>query len=227
MVALQARNWATLGIATLLVDPYGTADSEGDFADARWEIWCDDLRRAAQWLFGQGAQRLSFWGLRLGALLAVEVVVALEQIEHLILWQPVLRGEVFMTQFLRLYLAADLAGGAGRLTTRDLRASLNAGNVLEIAGYRLAPQMLTTIDGLSLQSADVTNIPRIDWIEIVANAEQPIAVASQHVLDRWRESGVQAMSHTVAGDPFWCTPEITVSPALLDITTGLFAEDHP
>lgn len=226
MASLQARALANLGFATLLIDPFGTADSEGNFADARWEIWRDDLQRAAQWLYQQGATRLTFWGLRLGALMAVELAVALGQIERLILWQPVMRGDVFMTQFLRLHLAADMAGGAGRLTTRDLRASLNAGSMLEIAGYMLTPEMVAAMDGSSLHDADVAKMPRIDWIELVADSEQPISALGQQLLDRWRTAGVKAVSHTVAGEPFWSTPEITVVPALLDVTTRLFAEDR-
>ena len=42
MVLLQARRMVELGYQVLIVDLYGTGDSEGDFADARWAIWRAD-----------------------------------------------------------------------------------------------------------------------------------------------------------------------------------------
>lgn len=224
MAALQARRFADLGIGTLLIDPFGTADSEGDFADARWEIWRDDLQRAAQWLHEQGAERLIFWGLRLGGSLAVELATMMGQPERLILWHPVIRGETFMTQFLRLRLAADMASKGQRLTTRDLRADLSAGNALEIAGYALAPALVSAVDALNLEDAGSTKMPVVDWVEIVADTERPLSSPGQRVLDCWRTAGVQATSHTVVGEQFWCTPEITVAPALLDVTANLLTE---
>ncbi|HEY9550049.1 MAG TPA: hypothetical protein VIR45_11165, partial [Kiloniellaceae bacterium] len=46
MAALQARRLAALGVDDLLLDPFGTGDSAGDFGDARWEIWREDARTA-------------------------------------------------------------------------------------------------------------------------------------------------------------------------------------
>lgn len=226
MATLQARRFADQGLGVLLVDPFGTADSEGDFVEARWEIWRDDLQRAVRWLLERGAERLIFWGLRLGALLAVELVAVGEKIERLILWQPVTRGETFMTQFLRLKLAADMAGGEKSLTTRELRASLSAGQSLEIAGYTLASELVCSVDALDLQAADSTKLPPIDWIEIAADAGRTITAAGRQMLDRWRVAGAQTTSHSVVGEPFWCTPEITIVPELLDVTTALVCADR-
>lgn len=221
MASLQACRFAELGFGTLLIDPFGTADSQGEFADARWDIWRDDFQRAVQWLFEHGAERLIFWGLRLGALLAVELAATLGQAEHLILWQPVMRGEVFMTQFLRLRLAADMAGRDARLTTQDLRARLSTGSSLEIAGYTLAPRMVSAVDSLDLLRISPAKLPMINWIEITADSERPISAASLRILDRWQAAGVRATSHKAVGEPFWHTPEITVVPTLLSLTARL------
>ena len=39
LVALQARRLAAAGFGVLVPDLYGTGDSAGDFAEARWSIW--------------------------------------------------------------------------------------------------------------------------------------------------------------------------------------------
>src|ERR1700686_1346504 len=44
MVAIQARAFSRMGIGTLVLDPYGTGDSSGDFSDGSWELWRDDLK---------------------------------------------------------------------------------------------------------------------------------------------------------------------------------------
>ena len=50
MVALQARQLAQVGMGTLVLDPYGTGDSCGDFVDADWAVWKADLQAGIAWL---------------------------------------------------------------------------------------------------------------------------------------------------------------------------------
>ena len=45
MVALQARAFAALGAGTLVLDPFGTGESSGEFVAASWATWGDDLQR--------------------------------------------------------------------------------------------------------------------------------------------------------------------------------------
>lgn len=109
MAALQARAFAAAGHPVLQMDLYGCGDSSGDFADARWDIWCRDLMLACQWLRGRGGERLYLWGLRLGALLAIDFACAPGcRPDALILWQPVVSGRTHLNQFLRMEQAARL-----------------------------------------------------------------------------------------------------------------------
>jgi uncharacterized protein len=50
MAALQARALAGAGNAVLQVDLLGCGDSPGDFGEAGWDDWVDDLVQAARWL---------------------------------------------------------------------------------------------------------------------------------------------------------------------------------
>ena len=50
MAALQSRRLAAAGYAVLEIDLFGCGDSSGDFADAKWDIWKQDLQFALVWL---------------------------------------------------------------------------------------------------------------------------------------------------------------------------------
>ena len=56
MAALQARALAAAGFAVLQIDLHGCGDSSGDFGDASWEGWIEDVRLAAAWLRERSAR---------------------------------------------------------------------------------------------------------------------------------------------------------------------------
>lgn len=225
MAALQARQLAQAGYGVLLIDLFGTGDSIGDFADARLDIWRDDLRRAARWLQQQNGSRLIFWGLRFGALLAVDVAHEFApDLERMILWQPVVKGEQFMTQFMRLRLAADLMGAGEKVTTQDLRNAAYAGQRLEVAGYTLDPALVRAMDGIELKGRAVSGTVPIEWMEVGPGAERALAPAGRAVVEAWQAMNVTVKVTTVAGEAFWSTPEITVADELIEATTARLCE---
>ena len=61
MAALQSRRLAAAGYAVLQIDLFGCGDSSGDFADATWETWKQDLRIALGWLKSQAHGPLGLW----------------------------------------------------------------------------------------------------------------------------------------------------------------------
>lgn len=219
MIALQARALSRLGFGVLIPDLYGTGDSEGDFADGRWEGWLDDAMAALNWLESRGRRNVIFWGLRLGALLAMATV------RHrgadptkMIFWNPVSNGATYLTQFLRLRLAADMMVSNTPVTTDSLKQELIAGRNVEIAGYMLNPHLASAIEALNL--AALSPSPKIDvaWLEIVSAPERPLTHVSRQVMDRWRRENVNVKAVAVPGDAFWNTTEITQVPNLIDAT---------
>ncbi|MDQ2695688.1 MAG: hydrolase 2, exosortase A system-associated [Pseudomonadota bacterium] len=216
MAALQARRFAAAGYGVLLPDLYGCGDSGGDFADARWETWMDDLRRSVDGMRARHDAPLHLWGLRLGALLAACLARELEA-ARLILWQPVLTGEQMLTQFLRLRLAASLMQG-GQQTVAWLRGQLAAGQTLEVAGYDLHPQLAAALDRARLLPPPAAT--PVDWLDLVAAADRPPSPASRRLVEAWRAAGVAVNHRTVVGEPFWGTQEISVVPQLLDATAA-------
>ena len=225
MAALQSRRLAAAGYAVLQIDLFGCGDSSGDFAEARWEVWKQDLQIAIAWLKSRVDGPLGLWGLRLGAMLAADVARDPAMgIDHLLLWQPVINGEQFLTQFLRLRLASEmLADGAAQTGVRDLRETLRGGGSLEIAGYDLHPRLAAELDALSLADL-VPAVKRVHCLEVTAMSEPKLSPASRRALEAWRLKGVDVRATAVTGEPFWSTIEVTECEALLAATGNSLKE---
>jgi exosortase A-associated hydrolase 2 len=223
MAALQARRLADLGVDVLLLDPFGTGDSAGDFSDARWETWRDDVGRAINWLGTRIEGPVGLWGLRLGALLAADVAAADPgRLACLVFWQPVLSGDRHLTQFLRLRVAAAMDKGPDRETTKDLRARLSRGEPLEIAGYQLAPALADSIGSLELRR-HVDRLGRLPiyWLEVTSEESAALTDTSQRIADMLEQQGHPVATKSVSGEPFWAAAEITLAPNLLQVTDDL------
>lgn len=234
MWTLLGQELAARGIATLIPDLHGTGESDGDFADARWAHWLEDLEVTCRFACAQGAMRIALLGVRLGALLALDYLRGRREgsaqpdatgISRLILWQPVHNGQQHVNQFLRLKLAAGLRqASATRETTATLRERLARDGRLEVAGYELACDLVAAIDGLDAQALAPTSTARVDWLEVSSGAERALLPASTRVLERWRAAGVKVETRIVSGEPFWALQEITTAPELNAATASIAAE---
>lgn len=226
MATLQAQALAAAGDGVLILDPYGTGDSGGEFGDARWETWHNDAARAVSWMHERGYESVVLLGLRLGALLALDAARdPAANISRVVLWQPVLRGEQMMTQFLRLRLAADLSSGRkANESTAEIRKALAADAFTEIAGYQLHRDLVASIDRLKLVELGLSCRALIDWVEVVAQPDQAPSPAHEPIAARWREAGLAFKQHKVVGEPFWTLQETAIAPALLSLTSGLLRD---
>ena len=227
MAALQARAFTGIGFGVLQIDLFGCGDSCGDFREARWNIWMQDLAIAATWIENLVAPPVCLWGLRLGALLALDFSRSSEKkIDQIILWQPVISGESFLTQFLRLRLANEMfAAGANaeKMTGTDMmRASLREGNFLEVAGYELAPDLAAALDNLRATELAITKTP-VHWFEIVPEPGRSMPPSGAKVVGIWQRNEVNLTVQLVPCLPFWATQEISECPALVSATINVFA----
>jgi len=226
-LALTAQAFAARGAAATLLDLTGTGDSDGEFADATPSLWQEDIHRAARALRATSGAPLMILGLRLGGLLVLAAAGAMApEPARLILWQPVTSGEAFLTQVLRIRLAATLAHSPGTAeTTKSLRQRLAAGETLEIAGYPIAPDLARGLDALSM--ADPPAGCRTLWLEVGAAPRDTIGPAGARLVDHWRQSGHAVAAATVAAPPFWTLMETETAPTLTDATLAFANEMAP
>jgi exosortase A-associated hydrolase 2 len=219
MAALQARAMAAAGTGVLLLDLFGTGESDGDFSDARWDIWIDDILTAADWLEGRGGTQIGLWGLRMGGLLAAAVAAGQPgRFKRLLLWQPITDGKSMLTQFLRIRVAASMNKSIPGETTDLLRAELTEKRTIEVAGYELSVELARALEAVRMEGLDLQRGTHIDWFHVGPEKDGRLGVAAERAVDVWRRKGVSVSAASIAGEPFWAIPEATVITELLSTT---------
>ena len=223
MAALQARAFAAAGFGVLQIDLDGCGDSEGELAQATWGSWQRDLAAAAIWLLDHGYERLCVWGLRLGAMLALDFARATDMpIQRCILWHPVLAGRPYIAQLLRQYMVGALLAGA-REGAGDARAALSRGETVEAGGYELSAQLVAQIESTDMTGLCAANFT-LDWFELIPEAQAAVPAERMTIVREWTRRGVALHLHPIAGPRFWATQDISLCPALIDASTEALAE---
>ena len=218
MVALTASALADDGWSVLRFDLHGCGDSEGEFGEATWSSWADDLSFWADWLRARVEGPLLLWGLRAGALIATEWLRETRDSLPLLLWQPVTNGQRHLTQLLRLRAAANMleARGAGNVVA-ELRAKLLEGSPVTVAGYTLNPELAMAMDQATLRLHDNYKC-RVSVLETSGSPSASPSPALQRLVQTWQTDGIEARVLQIAGPAFWQTVEIETAPALLEAT---------
>ncbi|MEG1050985.1 MAG: hydrolase 2, exosortase A system-associated [Janthinobacterium sp.] len=221
VAAAQARAFASFGYSVLQIDLFGCGDSSGDFGEARWDIWHNDLHLACAWLAQRVDGPLTLWGLRLGALLALDFASRPPlPLARLLLWQPELDGRRVIDRFLRLRLATGMLAGGTREAPGQARAALAQGEPVEVAGYLLAPELAHAIDRVSA-SALQPSVPKVPvyWLDYQGpeQASSPLPPLAR----QWRERGAAVHVASFGDGPFWHSGELLACPQLLDATRAL------
>ncbi|GHU19613.1 hypothetical protein FACS189475_07120 [Betaproteobacteria bacterium] len=221
MAALQARALAAAGYTVLQVDLYGCGDSSGDFGDASWSDWVDDVLAACDCLRRRTGAPLWLWGLRAGCLLAAEAARRNDEVSGLLFWQPVLSGKQHLQQFLRLKGAGEMLSGDGAGSVEHLKTDLARGDSVEIAGYTLAPGLARGLESAELALPGRTL--RVEWLEVSGAQNGSLSPAAVSRLEKWRAQGYDVRGSAIYGPSFWQTVEITGSPELLVATQTALA----
>ena len=207
---------ADLGIASVVVDLYGTGDSEGDHADADWDVWKAELATAVAWCRTENIEITRLLAVRLGCALGCEAARDHGwQFERALFWQPVLNGSRALDQFLRLRVAATMMQKDGKETTSGLRERLKAGESVEVAGYELTGRFAGQMDRVDLPAVLGTNLGAVRWVEIVRSAQAAPPTPAVKAVEQARLAGVTVDLHALEGEPFWSSVEIVRNRALV------------
>lgn len=230
-----ARALAAAGFAVLQIDLAGCGDSAGDFEDATWAGWLDDLADGWAWLTARAEGPRWLWGTRLGALLADEFVArATPPVDGLLLWQPVVNGAQHLGQFLRLKTVNSLmradaqakeapARAVASVAAPSPRADLAAGRAIEVAGYRLTPTLADAIESARLGSREADVPPLVRWFDVSSQPTPTLTPVAGKVIERWQVRGSDVAWASVAGPAFWQTQEVERCDALVSATVSALA----
>lgn len=222
MVTLQAQALAALGFGTLTVDLLGTGESAGEHGDARWEIWIDNILQAIAWLDAeQPGGCVALLGIRLGVPLAIAALQKDLRPRGLISWQAVSDGKSYFTQFMRMRLAANMdRTDIPKESTAAMREQLAAGTSIEIAGYEISPELVSSIESIRLADYVPHEGITTAWFEKGGGEELAISPASQKILAEWRQAGRQIDAAAFDGPAFWALHERHTSAELISQTTN-------
>jgi exosortase A-associated hydrolase 2 len=237
MAALQSRAMARTGYAVLQIDLLGCGDSSGDFGNAGWQAWVDDVVQASVWLRTRGHARgatrdnapLWLWGLRAGCLLCIQAASYIDEPCHFLFWQPPLSGKLLLQQFLRLKVAADMLDGRALKSMDGLRNTLKSGEPVEIAGYTLAAELSQGLEAALLSPPVRTGgMLRVEWLEVSGLEPPRLNTFPVDAVDAWRRAGYQLVRHVTPGPAFWQSGEMRDVPELITATTAVLTpQDGP
>lgn len=222
MMALLLNRAAEQGREGFLFDLFGTGDSEGEFADAGWQKWLDNLGDMLVRL-KQTYQvtDIAVVAIRTGALLLNDYLNQLNDADDIGItsihyWNPVFNSSQFVSQFLRLKLAADMMQeGAEKLTAKQLRAQLAEQGQLEVAGYTLNESLIA-----GLEQANIALPPSLQQTDTgfyELNALGKLTPGLQKYIPTVMGEG-DYLSWAHNAPQFWSTQEISLCEALLQQT---------
>jgi exosortase A-associated hydrolase 2 len=227
MAARQSRELAQAGFAVLQIDLSGCGDSAGEFAEATWETWIQDIRDGYRWLeLNVGPDLLTtnniplwLWGLRAGCLLAVEASQQLNRACSFIFWQPSLAGKIELTQFMRLQRASNMLNGTGADTKKNVPVlSINESSI-DVLGYTLSPELARGFTQATLSPPPkIKPNQHLVWLEMKSSEHTEFSPASTEMLKHWHETGINTVNHLVKGPSFWRSTEILHSSELIALT---------
>lgn len=228
MLTLVAETLAERGFHVMLPDFYGTGDSGGDFADSSWDDWLKQLDYCINGMMQDfKIERYSLLAVRTGALLATQFLQQFRpDVVNLVMWQPVVDGSTYLTQFLRLRVASSAIGGGQKETTKNLKQMLAKGELIEVAGYGLTSAITDGLLTSTLKNITPNILPPTCWIDVVITDGQVLPLVNTKLVQSWSESGVLVQHEKCKGEPFWNSVEVIENLEIVNLTADFFCEQY-
>lgn len=222
IVATQARAFAAQGFTCTLLDFYGTGDSDGVLEEASLQRWQDDIHTTIDTLQTETEAPLVLWGLRLGALIALDfAATSRHSISGIILWQPVTSPVLFVNQMLRQRIAMLSMRGLPAEKTADIRERLAQGEHVEIAGYRVSGKLVAELEAIdSTRMRDLCS-GQIHWIEHVLERGREPGPATRKAIAQLEALDNSIDTYTFTGAQIWQVANREPADELLAVSSGL------
>ena len=225
MVTLAAQEFAHDGWAVLQIDLTGCGDSSGDFGEATWQRWLNDITTGWAWLQQRSDVPLGMWSLRGGSLLVADWLRQTAETPPLLLWQPVSNGRQHLNQFLRLKTAGRMLKGAGEegSAAAPVRDDLGTGQAVEVAGYVISPALASGM-GSAMLTLPNRYPSAVRALELTMATPCEVSPATAALVAKWRTAGVTATCEAIPGSAFWQTQEIEVCAQLATTSSNFLRE---
>ena len=197
-----ARDLAARGYAVLRFDYRGEGDSDRPFEQSDCRTRVADVRAAIDELKRQipGLDRVTLVGLRFGAMVAAAAAAGREDVDRLVLWDPVVDGADYMQTVLRSNLMAQMAIHHKVLESREqLIERFERGETVNVEGYALSGALFREASALRLADllaaagrpclaiavAPRAAPPRPDLAALAASGQLELAAAVEEAF--WKE----------------------------------------
>jgi len=135
---------ANAGFHVLRFDYVGTGDSHGKIQDATIDEWQRNIVTASSELREiAGVPRITAFGVRFGATLAIQAADKSPVIDDLFVWDPIISGNDYVSALSRTY--HDLISNHNNLSNAEAQEALSYAT-----GYDLKPALLDDVGNLRL-----------------------------------------------------------------------------
>ncbi|MES9939887.1 MAG: alpha/beta hydrolase [Candidatus Thiodiazotropha sp. 6PLUC1] len=198
-----ARAFCDKGVFVARFDFRGHGDSDGEFLDSSLEGHISDLNSVIDHVKSicPSATTIGLLGLRLGGTIAVITAESRDDIDELILWDPVLSGDRYMQEILRSNLAAQMAvKGKVEITRDDLIEQMKSGQPINIEGYYLRYPYFEELSSIDLVKLDYPDRMRCCLLQIVRNPKQPFNKQYQAYIEKFSGNSIIDKAHE---EQFW------------------------
>jgi len=188
-----ATRLSLAGFHTLRFDYFGTGDSAGEVTDGDLAGWQGDIETAIEELKDStGVKQLVLVGLRLGATLSASVAAARHQdVEALVLWDPIVSGEVYLRSLL-------LSKPNPPLTMGAIPRAAEIGGGYDVLGVPLPAKLAQEFERIDL-AAQMPLLPANTLI--LVSERLPCHESLQHALRDQRDPCL--VFESSADPPFW------------------------
>jgi alpha-beta hydrolase superfamily lysophospholipase len=208
-----AEALARAGFDVMRFDYHGTGDSAGDDSDPqRVDAWTDSIASATDELKRlAGVTSVAFFGMRMGATLALRAAMQLGGVESLVMWAPCVKGRGFVRELRAA--SATRSRSANNADSRDIEA----------LGYFYSAetvQDLSELDCSRLETAPAKNVLILGRDDMPGEGLLPA---------KYRELGMDTSYAVVPGyAAMMAEPRETMLPAAtLSLVTDWLSALHP
>lgn len=187
-------------------DYAGLGDSEGNILGTSIEDWLQNIVDVGKNMLEQGVDKISLLGIRFGGLLILANQEYLHQelpISDQTVWKPLVSGQAQINLLKKLKRASF---SQNEKEGADWLAKVANGEVVNVGGYPISNELLTSLERLQINVADKP-LSKLHWLELGSNS-LPINVLkfSEH----WNDVEFKALEC----ERFWQIPEIYKAPQL-------------